>query len=67
MNIQRYLVRFMTTFAVTFIVCSAVTMVGNSIFRGIGTVDWDTSLRCAIAFGIIVPWMGTRRCRPVAG
>jgi hypothetical protein len=62
MNMKRYLVRFMITFAVTFLVSGAVTLLWNLICNRASTIDWETSFRIAIALGIILPWMGARRC-----
>lgn len=61
MNIKRYLVGSVTVFAVTLIVCVIVTFLLNLIFHGTGTIDWETSFRFAIIFGIIFPWIETRR------
>jgi hypothetical protein len=63
MNIQRLLVDFATVFAVTLIVCGIVTLLWNLIVHGAGTIDWATSFRSAILFGIIVPWIETRRIK----
>jgi hypothetical protein len=61
MNIKRLLVVFVTAFAVTFIVTSVVTLLWNLEFSGASTIDWQTSFRFAIVFGIIISWIGTRR------
>ena len=61
MNIKRYLVDFVTVFAVTLIVCVVVTFLWNLIVHGAGAIDWETSFRFAILFGIILPWIETRR------
>ena len=61
MNIKRYLVDFVTVFAVPLIVCVVVTFLWNLIVHGAGAIDWETSFRFAILFGIILPWIETRR------
>jgi hypothetical protein len=61
MNIKRSLVDFVTVFAVTLIVCAIVTLLWNLIVHGASTIDWETSFRFAILFGIILPWIETRR------
>jgi hypothetical protein len=48
-------------FAVSLIVSGVVTLLRNLAAHRAGTVDWETSLRFAILFGIILPWMETRR------
>ena len=63
MNIRRYLVDFVTVFAVTLIVCMIVTLLWNLIVHGASTIDWETSFRFAILFGIIFPWIETRRSK----
>ncbi len=61
MNIKRSLVDVVTVFAVSLIVCVIVTALWNLIVHGAGAIDWETSFRFAILFGIILPWMETRR------
>lgn len=60
MNSKRYLVSFVTVFAVTLIVCVIVTLLLNLIVHGTSTIDWETSFRFAIIFGIIFPWIEKR-------
>jgi hypothetical protein len=61
MNIKRLLVDFVTVFAVTLILSVIVTVLWNLIVHGASTIDWETSVRFAILFGIILPWIETRR------
>ena len=61
MTIKKLVVDFVTVFAVTLIVCAIVTLLGNLIVHGASSIDWETSVRFAILFGIIVPWIETRR------
>ena len=61
MTIKKLVVDFVTAFAVTLIVCVIVTLLGNLIVHGASSIDWETSVRFAILFGIIVPWIETRR------
>lgn len=63
MNIRRLLVDFVTVFAVTLIICVIVTLLWNLIVHGASTIDWETSFRFAILFGIIFPWMETRKSK----
>ncbi len=63
MNIKRFLVDFVTVFAVTLIVCVIVTLLWNLIVHGASTIDWETSFLFAILFGIILPWIETRRSK----
>lgn len=61
MNIKKLLVDFVTVFAVSLIVSVIVTVLWNLIVHGAGTIDWEASFRVAILFGIVLPWMETRR------
>jgi hypothetical protein len=63
MNIKRLLVDVVTVFAVTLFVSAIVTLLWNLIVDGASTVDWETSLRTATVFAIILPCIGTRRCK----
>jgi hypothetical protein len=63
MNIKRLLVDFVTVFAVTLIVSVIVTLLWDLIVHGTSTIDWETSFRFAILFGIILPWIETRRSK----
>jgi hypothetical protein len=63
MNIKKLLVDFVTVFAVTLIVSIIVSLLWNLIFHGASTIDWETSFRFAILFGIILPWTETRRSK----
>jgi hypothetical protein len=63
MNIKKLLVDFVTVFAVSLIVTAIVTLLGNFIVHGASTIDWETSFRLAIVFGIIFSWIETRRSK----
>jgi hypothetical protein len=63
MNIKKLLVDSVTVFAVSLIVLVIVTLLWNLIFHGANTIDWETSFRFAIVFGIIFPWIETRRSK----
>ena len=60
MTIKKLVVDFVTVFAVTLIVCVIVTLLGNLIVHGASSIDWETSFRFAILFGVILPWIETR-------
>jgi hypothetical protein len=63
MNIRRFLVESATVFAATLILSVIVTLLWNLSVHGAATIDWETSFRFAILFGIILPWIETRRRR----
>jgi hypothetical protein len=50
-------------FAVSLIVSVIVTLLWNLIVHGASTIDWEASFRFAILFGIILPWIETRRSK----
>jgi hypothetical protein len=62
-NIKKLLVDSVTVFAVSLIVSVIVTLLWNLIFHGASSIDWETSFRFAILFGIIFPWIETRRSK----
>lgn len=61
MNIRKLLVDFVTVFAVSLIASVIVTLLWNLIVHGASTIDWETSFRFAILFGVILSWIETRR------
>ena len=63
MNIKKLLIGFVTTFAVTLAVTAIVTLLWNVIFHGSVTIDWETSFRFALIFGIVLPWVEQRRSK----
>ena len=63
MNFKKLLVDFVTVFAVSLIVSIIVTLLWNLIVHGASTIDWETSFRFAILFGIILPLIETRRSK----
>jgi hypothetical protein len=63
MNIKKLLVDFVTVFAVTLVASVVVTLVWNLISHGATSIDWETSIRFAILFGIVFSWIETRRSK----
>jgi hypothetical protein len=61
MNIKRLLTDFVTVSAVTLIVSVIVTLLWSLIVHRAITIDWETSVRLAILFGIVLSWIETRR------
>jgi hypothetical protein len=55
MNIKRSLVDFAVFFAVTLVVTVVVTFLWNLFVHGAPLVDWETSFRFAIIFGVVLP------------
>jgi len=63
MNIQKLLIDFVTTFVLVLAVSVIVTFLYSLIVHGAGTVDWETSFRFAIIFGIVLPWIRARESK----
>jgi hypothetical protein len=63
MNIQKLAIEFITVFAVTLVTTAIVTFLWNIIGHGVGAIDWETSFRFAIIFGIILTWMKSRETK----
>ena len=55
MKIKKFLIHFVTTFAVTLVVAAIVTYLWNLGVHGQSAVDWETSFRFAIILGIALP------------
>jgi hypothetical protein len=60
MNIKKLAIEFVTVFAVTLVTVALVTFLWNTIGHGESIVDWETSFRFAIIFGIILTWVKSR-------
>jgi hypothetical protein len=63
MNFKKLLADFVIVFAVSLMVGIIVSLLWNLTVHRTGTVDWESSFRFAILFGIILPWMEARRGR----
>ena len=61
MNIKKLFVEFVTMFAVTLVTTAIVTFLWNFIGHGESSIDWETSFRLAIIFGIILTWVKPRQ------
>ena len=60
MDIKRLALDFVSSFLLVLVVTSVVTYLWNLAFDGAGAVEWETSFRFAIIFGIMLPWMKAR-------
>ena len=63
MNIKKLVVEFITVFAVTLVTVALVTFLWNLIGHGQSIIDWETSFRFAIIFGIILTWVKSRETK----
>jgi len=63
MNIKKLAVEFVTVFAVALVTVAIVTFLWNLIGHGASAVDWETSFRFAIIFGIILTWVKSREIK----
>ena len=63
MNIKKLVVEFVTVFAVALVTTAIVTFLWNILGHGESTIDWETSFRFAIIFGIILTWVKSREIK----
>ena len=63
MKTRKLIIEFGTVFAVALVTAALVTFLWNFIGRGESTVDWETSFRFAIMFGIILTWTKSREIK----
>ena len=63
MNIKKLVVEFVTVFAVVLVITAIVTFLWNIIGHGESTIDWETSFRFAIIFGIMLTWVKSREIK----
>jgi len=63
MNIKKLVIEFGTVFAIALVVTAIVTFLWNVIGHGESAVDWETSFRFAVIFGIILTWAKSREIK----
>jgi hypothetical protein len=63
MNIKKLVVEFGTVFAVALVITAIVTLLWNLIGHGESTIDWETSFRFALIFGILLTWVKSREIK----
>ena len=61
MDLKKLLLGFITFFSITLIVSIGVTYLWSLIFHDVATIDWETSFRFAIIFGIVLPIIDVRK------
>ena len=63
MDIKKLVIEFGTVFAVVLVTVALVTFLWNLIGHGASTIDWETSFRFAIIFGILITWVKSREVK----
>ena len=63
MNIKKLVVEFVTVFVVALATTAIVTFLWNIIGHGASAIDWESSFRFAIIFGIILTWVKWREIK----
>lgn len=58
MHSRSWFVEFLVYFSITLIVTMAVTLLWSMIAHGAARIDWETSFRFAIIFGVVIPLLG---------
>jgi hypothetical protein len=61
MNFKTLLADFATVFAVSLVVSVLVSLLWNLVFHRTSTIEWESSFRFAILFGVVFSWVGARR------
>ena len=61
MDFKKSVTGFITVFVITLFVNIVVTFLWNLVFHGVAIIDWETSFRFAILFGIILPIIDSRK------
>jgi hypothetical protein len=62
MKIKDFIKRFLLIFGVTLIVNILITIFWDYFVKGIGwVIDWETSLRFALLFAIVIPLTQIKR------
>jgi hypothetical protein len=57
---KKWIWDFIVIFALVFILTAIVSFLYSMIFHGHGVVDWESSFRFGIIFGIVIPWVKLR-------
>ncbi len=60
MSITKLAIEFVTVFVVALVTTAIVTFLWNLIGHGASAIDWETSFRFAVVFGIILTWAKSR-------
>lgn len=63
MKIKKLVVEFITVFLVTLVTVALVTFLWNLIGHGKSIIEWETTFRFAIIFGIILTWVKSREIK----
>ena len=63
MNIKKLVIEFVTVFSVVLLTAAIVTFLWNIIGHGASAIDWETSFRFAIIFGIVLTWVKAREIK----
>ena len=67
MKLNNLIADFVITFVITFFVSAAVTFLYNLLIHDQNLVEWATSVKLALIFGITLPWLRHReRSRKVS-
>ena len=61
MDFKKIVMGFIPVFAIVLLVCVGVTFLWSLVFHGVAIIDWETSFRFAILFGIIFPIIDSRK------
>jgi hypothetical protein len=63
MNMKKQVIDFGAVFADALVTTVIVTFIWNLIGHRANTIDWETSFRLAIIFGITLTWVKSRETK----
>ena len=63
MRIKKLAAEFIVVFVASLVICTMVTFLWNRINYRDSTVDWETTFRFSIVFGIILTWVKSREIK----
>ena len=61
MDFKKIIIAFIPIFAIALLICIVITFLWSLVFHGVAIIDWETSFRFAILFGIILPIIDSRK------
>jgi len=60
MNFKNIIIDFVLHFIMVLVAAIIVSFLYSLIVHGAGVIDWETSFRLAIIFGVVFSWINAR-------
>ena len=61
MDFKKIVIEFIIVFAISLLATLGINILWSWVFHGVAKIDWETSFRFAILFGIIFPIINSRK------